>query len=397
MSRPNILIVMTDHQRADTVLPEHPAVTPNLDKFAAQGVTFTETYCPSPHCCPARATFHSGLLPTQHGVWNNVANCMAQSTGPAEGVRLWSEDLAQAGYEMIFAGKWHVSSVERPKDRGWRELLATSVKMRTKDDDWARYREAFERGDMGDGQRGEGQILRPGYDTYTMYGTRTGEDTDDRIVAAGVEALSQLADTSKPWAMFLGLQGPHDPYRVPQRFLDLYDIDDVPLPASYHDKMQDKPAIYRRMRQQRWDQLTEREIREGVRHYWAFCSYLDDLFGKVLAALDASGQAENTLVLYCSDHGDYCGDHGLFAKGIPCFRGAYNVPAVIRWPAGLKNPGRRVDHFISHADWAPTFLELAGVETDRYFAGRSIVPFLNDQTPDDWRDEIFTMCDGVEL
>jgi len=71
-TRPNILIVMTDHQRADTALPEHPAVTPHLTELGRQGVTFTNTFCPSPHCCPARATFFTGLYPSGHGVWNNI-------------------------------------------------------------------------------------------------------------------------------------------------------------------------------------------------------------------------------------------------------------------------------------------------------------------------------------
>ena len=76
----------------------------------------------------------------------------------------------------------------------------------------------------------------------------------------------------------------------------------------------------------RFGQLSEREVRDGIRHFWAYCTYLDELFGQLLAALDATGQRENTLVLYTSDHGDYCGEHGLFAKGIPCFQGAYRVP-----------------------------------------------------------------------
>ena len=115
------------------------------------------------------------------------------------------------------------------------------------------------------------------------------------------------------------------------------------------------------MRETRFGQLSEREVRDGIRHFWAYCTYLDDLFGQLLAALDATGQRDNTLVLYTSDHGDYCGEHGLFAKGIPCFQGAYRVPAVIRWPAGIVNPGRRVDAFVSLADFGPTFLEVAGV------------------------------------
>ncbi|MFO7899889.1 MAG: sulfatase-like hydrolase/transferase, partial [Planctomycetota bacterium] len=118
-ARPNILIFMTDHQRADTALPEHPAPTPNLDRLGREGVTFTQTYCSAPHCCPARATFWSGLYPSRHGVWNNVCNEQALSKGLADGVRLWSEDLADAGYAMHWLGKWHVSVEESPADRGW--------------------------------------------------------------------------------------------------------------------------------------------------------------------------------------------------------------------------------------------------------------------------------------
>ena len=122
-----------------------------------------------------------------------------------------------------------------------------------------------------------------------------------------------------------------------------------------------------------------------------------DLFGKILSELEKTGKIENTLVLYCSDHGDYCGEHGLFAKGIPCFQGAYNVPAVMRWPTGIKNPGRRVDEFVSLSDFAPTFIELAGKQPDRDFSGMSLVPFLKGETPQNWRDEIHTQCNGVEL
>ena len=98
--------------------------------------------------------------------------------------------------------------------------------------------------------------------------------------------------------------------------------------------------------------LPQREVREGIRHFWAYCSYLDALFGGLLEALERTDQQEDTLVLYCSDHGDYCGEHGLFCKGIPCFQGAYRVPAVVRWPAFVRNPGRRVGEFVSLADFA---------------------------------------------
>jgi len=386
---------MTDHQRADTVLPEHPAITPNLTSFAAQGVTFTNTFCPTPHCCPARATFHTGLYPSRHGVWNNVCNDQALTRGLKPGVRLWSEDLAEAGYRMIWSGKWHVSAEEGPGDRGWEELLVSGRNPYEHGVNWSHYQRIAEQGDPT--ERGEGEILRPGYGTYHTYGTRELAGThDDQTTQQAVDALRGL-DGGDPWAMFVGVIGPHDPYMVPQKYIDLYDLDDIPLPANFHDEMADKPRIYKRMRQRAWGQLTEREIREGIRHFWAYCSYLDDLFGQVLEALEATGQADNTLVLYGSDHGDYCGEHGLFCKGIPCFRGAYHVPAIIRWPAGVKTPGRRVEEFVSLADFAPTFTELGTGKADTALTGASLVPFLNDRTPDDWRDEIHTQCNGVEL
>ena len=396
--RPNILIVMTDHQRGDTVLPEHPARTPRMDAFAAQGLTFTEAHCPTPHCCPSRATFQTGLYPSRHGVWNNVCNDQALSRGLAEGVRCWSEDLAEAGYRMAWSGKWHVSVEEGPGDRGWGDVRFVSG---GKGDFHAKTWEAFERDarQPEPGERPEATVLRPGYGPWRCYGDHSWQRHahDEKAVSGGLDALGDLAGEADPWCLFVGLIGPHDPYDAPSEFVDLYDLDDVPLPVSYADRMDDKPAVYRRMRRQIFDQLSEREIRDAIRHFWAYCSYLDHKFGQLLDALEASGQADDTLVLFCSDHGDYCGEHGLFAKGIPCFRGAYHVPAVVRWPAGLALPGRREQAFVSLADFAPTFLDVAGVRAERHFTGASLLPFLQGRQPATWRDDLHTQCNGVEL
>ena len=402
MDRPNILIFMTDHQRADTVLPEHPCLTPNLDGFARQAVTFTNTFCPSPHCCPSRATFMTGMYPSRHGVWNNICNESRLSRGLASGVRCWSEDLAAAGYRLVWTGKWHVSIDERPADRGWEERTVTATGAELHGQTWDHFRRLAAESEPT--ERAEGQILRPGYGPYTIY-ANTGDEGnrhDERVVSEAVEAIGELGRSDRPWALFAGAIGPHDPYYVPGKYLDMYDPDSVPLPPSYADDLSDKPRIYQRMRRTRFGQLSEREVRETIRHFWAYCTYLDDLFGRLLAALEATGRAENTLVLYCSDHGDYCGEHGLFAKGIPCFRGAYHVPAVIRWPAGLASPSRREGAFLSLADFAPTFVELAGGQQSlsrdpKGSAGQSLVPFLRGTRPHDWRDEIHTQCSGIEM
>ena len=364
MSKPNILIFMTDHQRADTVLPEHQCKMPHLEAMFRDGLAFTQTYCPTPHCCPVRASFFTGLYPSRHGVWNNICNDQHLSLGLNDGVRTFGEDLVEAGYRLAFSGKWHVSVLESPADRGWDELYVTAHKAGVHGERWEQMREHAL--DPEPTKRGEGMILRPGYGPYVTYKStgEKGNASDERAVAEAVAALPQLAASGKPWALYVGCNAPHDPYNVPQRFLDMYDLDDVPLPPSYADDLSDKPRVYQRMRRMRFGQLTEREVREAIRHFWAYCSYLDDLFGRVLTALEATGRADDTLVLYTSDHADYCGEHGLFCKGIPCFSGAYPVPAVVRWPAGLADPGRRVDEFVSTADFAPTFTELSGRPVD---------------------------------
>lgn len=398
--KPNILIFMTDHQRGDTVLPDHQALTPNLNAFARQGVTFTNTFCPSPHCCPARATFMTGLYPTRHGVWNNICNGQALSTGLKPGVRCWSEDLNAAGYQTAYFGKWHVSVEEGPEDRGWRKTAHVSGGKGTlhgqRWEQWQQWAAGEE-----PTERGEGEILRPGWGTYRTYSswekTREVETTDDKITQCGIDAVREFGKGDDPWCVYVTTGMPHDPYRVPKKYLDMYDVDDVALPPSYADEMAGKPAVVRRMRRQIFGQLSEREVCEAIRHYWALCTYLDDLFGKLLAALEETGQADNTLVLYTADHGDYCGDHGLFCKGIPCYNGAYHVPAIVRWPKGIADPGRRVEPFVSLADFAPTFQQVAGCTVDTSLTGESLMPFLKGATPREWRDEMHSQCNGVEI
>ena len=181
----------------------------------------------------------------------------------------------------------------------------------------------------------------------------------------------------------VGPSGPHDPFIVPERFAAVYGPAEVALPPSFRDEMADKPRIYQRMRRQYWGQLTEAEVRESIAHYWGYCTMMDAMFGEVLDALDATGAKDNTLVLRLSDHGDYCGAHGLYCKGVPPFREAYHIPLIARWPAGIADPGRETDALVNMMDFAPTFLDLAGVsDVPESVAGRSLTPFFRGGQPD---------------
>ncbi len=395
MQRPNILIVMTDHQRCDTVLPDSPCIAPNVKAMAKEGLTLTNMFSPMAHCCPARASFWSGLYPSRHGVWNNVDNAYAIRRGPYESVRMFSQDLADAGYDLAYCGKWHVSAHahQQPKDYGWRELRPYGPGFQDEGAKWEGIRESAGQPDAD----GEDTIMMPGYDSHRLYGTAEGAPaSDEQTTELAMAELSRLTGANKPWCLYVGWNAPHAPYVVDKEYVDLYELDDIPLPPSYADEMHDKPDYYRKVRERVFNQLGEKGTREAIRHFWAMCTKIDVHFGRLLERLDASGQKDNTIVIFCSDHGDYAGDHGLFHKQVPAFLGAYKVPTVIRWPRGIRNPGRTVDDLFNLADFAPTLLEAAGIKSDRYFTGRSFVPFLEDHRPADWREEVCTQCEGTE-
>ncbi|NJN84660.1 MAG: sulfatase-like hydrolase/transferase, partial [Caldilineaceae bacterium] len=339
--RPNILIFMTDQEQADVVGPDHPCQTPNADRLAAEGIRFTRTFTPTAHCCPARATFFTGLYPSRHGIYNNVRTRTAIHEGLNEGVVTFGERLADVGYKLTLCGKWHVTAHEDPADRGWEERAVTAAggtfHSRSIDD----WRAGPNGVDTSDDKRPRGHVQRPGWGDFVVYktlangGPKGYENLHDyKVVQEAIAAMDELTAQDDPWCLFVGPIGPHDPFNVPKKFVDMYDPADVPLPASYSDSLEDKPRIYQRQRRQLWDQLSEEEVRESIAHYWAYCTLEDALLGELLDALDASGEADNTLVIFLSDHGDYVGSHGLYLKGVPAFREAYHVPCIVRWPKG---------------------------------------------------------------
>ncbi len=401
---PNVLIFHTDQQRADVIHPDHPCQTPNVQRIIDEGVLFTNHYTQTAHCCPARASFMTGHYPSQHGVWNNILTNTRLSEGLNDGIRCFSEDLSEAGWDLAYTGKWHVSGLEDPADRGWRELATVTGRASDSNDSaLERIIRAVEDEDP-DRPREDGQILRPGWGNRHIYASRPdggpkGYENlrDYTVTREAIDELPRLAEGDAPWMLYCGLIGPHDPFTIPEKFATMYDPDEIELPASFRDTLEDKPRVYQRMRHQYWGQMSEREVRESIAHYWGYCTMLDAMFGEVLDALEATGELDNTMVVFTSDHGDYCGDHGLYCKGVPAFDGAYKIPLAVRWPGGAQ-AGATCDEFTTHADMANTFREIAGCpEPDSNMPGRSIVPLLAGDTPGDWRDEMHLQFNGVEV
>jgi arylsulfatase A-like enzyme len=418
LKKPNILIFMTDQQRACSVLPGDPykAITPALDQFRKQAVTFRRAYGPSPHCCPARASFMTGLMPTQHGVWNNVNVANAISRGLKENIRPWSMDLKDAGYRMLFAGKWHVSNFLQPCEYGWEHVYPESMccgEGLTPDQQEVeaagRELRLLEKSavEARTGLRVKGEVRREGLTPYIHYGTSdeallrhyfgNGDDenpfNDKTVVEASLKKLGSL-EAGKPWCFYVGTLGPHDPYIPPKRFLDLYEGMEFPLPDTFDDSMRDKPALYRRTRD-RFKQLSREEHQTAIKHYLAFCSYEDWLFGQLIEKLKERGEYDDTLILYVSDHGDYLGDHGLWCKGLPSFLSCYHVPAIMKLPGQTKGIER--NEMISLCDFAPTLLEISGVKNKSNFSGSSLLPFaIQHSIPKEWRTALFFQSNGNE-
>lgn len=414
--RPNILIFMPDQTQGQAVLPGYPCLTPNVDRFAAQGLLFPNAFCPSPHCCPSRASFQTGLYPSEHGVFNNVDTDTAIHANPYPGTRYFPEYLRNAGYQLDYSGKWHVGRDVTPWDAGWTNSYTNHSKnpdsgftpnkfvpgKLRRNSSWAKARAELSQA----GPRNPGEVLRPGWGNVELYKTLPPQNSNPlgavesqyRPVLAGTEKLKRLAGSGHPWALMVSNDGSHDFYDVPKRFVDMYDLKSIELPSNFRDTLEDKPRIYQRMRYQYWAQLSDDEVRQAILHYWAKTTMQDALFGLLLDALEKTGQAEDTMVVYVSDHGDYAGAHGLWAKGVPSFREGYNIPCIIRWPRGIAHPGRQVDAFVSTTDFAPTFLEAAGIPSSEYrMSGMSLLPWLQGETPANWRDAIFSQLNGVEL
>ncbi len=399
MSKTNIIVFMTDHQRWDTIFPFSRAKTPFINEFAKKSAVFTNAYCPSPHCCPSRASFFSGLYPSEHGVWNNVDVGNALSHGLNEGVTLFPEILKEHGYKCYLSGKWHVSSEEGPLDRGFEECFNFGIKYDKKkkipnDYEWDIYykNNKWVKIVTEEDTRQESQILRLGYPVYTQYGNNENPFGDRTTVENVISLIEKNKDNEEPIFLFTGVSGPHDPYCVPQEFENLYNMDEIELPESFDDDMNDKPNLYKRVKEV-YANLTREEHKKSILKYLAFCSFEDYLFKKVFEA--SKNLKGRNIIIYLSDHGDYLADHGLWAKGLPCFDGAYHIPLMIYDSENEKSV--LVDKYVSLTDLAPTIIAYCSISISINFSGKSLLPYITCNFTKDIRDCVFTQSNGNEL
>ncbi len=367
MEPKNLLVLMSDEHNPKTLgCYGHSMVkTPNLDALAARGVRFPTAYCNSPICIPARANFATGQFIHRMGYWDNG--------DPYEGsVTSWHHRLRAAGHRVDAIGKLHFRSTD--DDNGFSQEHITMHVIEGLGDLMGLVREDLPvRGNSFKIAKSAG----PGESEYTAY--------DRNITSGAIRWLQEEAPKhgDKPWALFVSWVCPHFPLTAPQEFYDLYSLDQVPWPKQY-DKADRPQHPYLRDYAGSLtydDYFDEEKVRMAVAAYYGLCSFLDDNIGQVLRALDAAGFADNTRVVYTSDHGDNLGTRGLWGKST-MYEEAAGVPLIM---AGPDIPeGVVCDTHISHVDCYPTFLENCGVpltEPERAFPGDSLFDIIGGAEP----------------
>jgi len=410
--QPNILVIMADDHAVQAISAYgHPlsqiAHTPNIDRLAEQGAIFTANYCGNSICGPSRATILTGKHSHKHGFMTNTAEGFdgSQQTLP--------KLLQENGYETAIIGKWHL--VSEPTGFDYWQIL-----------------------------KDQGEYNNPdfisGADTVRLEGYVT-----DIITDLSIEWLSNR-NRNQPFFLMMNHKAPHRNWVPAPRHYNTFAATEFPVPESYFDDYRDRQAaahqemnIYRDMyeghdlkmvesegsRTLRYDpwphvwieRMTESQLKEFWDAYqpkadsffkinpkdekavalWKLQRYLEDYLatiksvdesvGQVLDYLDKNGLTENTVVVYTSDQGFYLGEHGWFDKRF-MYEESMLMPLLIRYP-GIIEPGTVIDKLTQNIDYAPTFLDFAGVDVPGDMQGTSILNLLKEEIPMKWRNSLY--------
>jgi choline-sulfatase len=346
--RPNILIFMVD-QLNGTLFPDGPAPwlhAPNLRALAQRSVRFANTYTASPLCAPARASFMSGQLPRRTRVYDNAAEF-------ASDIPTYAHHLRRAGYQTCLAGKMHFVGPDQL--HGFEERLTTDIY--PADFGWTPdYRRPSERIDWW--YHNMGSVTGAGVAEITNQ-----LEYDDEVA---YHATRKVYDAgrgldARPWMLTVSFTHPHDPYVARRKYWDLYEDCahlDPSGPAIPYEAQDAHSQRILDASDWRNFAISADDIRRSRRAYFANISYIDEKIGEVLAALTATRQADNTIIVFLSDHGDMLGERGLWFK-MTFFEGSVRVPLMIAAP---NLPPGRIDAPVSTLDVLPTLAGLAGID-----------------------------------
>jgi arylsulfatase A-like enzyme len=393
-SRPNIIYIMTDDHAAHAIGAYGSRVnkTPHLDRLASEGSLLTSVFATNSICTPSRAAILTG----QYSHINGVTMFNRFDSSRMTVARL----LQQGGYHTGMIGKWHLGSDPVGFDR-W-EILP-----------------------------GQGVYRDPVFYTATGEKTYTGRYATDVITDLALEFV-ESRPRDKPFLLMMHHKAPHRPWEPSDAHAAHFGAERIPEPVTFWDSYVTRTDALHENQQRVAADLTNRDlklspppglaaqdlakwlsikpdsvtiVRDGksvtltgealvrwkyqryMQDYLATVQSIDDSVGRVLALLDRTGLARNTMVVYTSDQGFFLGDHGLFDKRF-MYEESIRMPFLVRWPASIK-PGTKNNALSLNIDFAPTFLEVAGLPMSTDMQGRSLLSVLRGRTPSDWRTSMY--------
>jgi arylsulfatase A-like enzyme len=406
-----VLLIMTDQQRADTLSAAGNRViqTPHLDWLAREGTRCARAYVQNPICMPSRATLFTGRYPRSHRVWTNGVPL------PAEEVTL-AHILSAAGYRTAAFGKLHFTPTGGPPGPGryesnqmWRDPARAAELA-----GWRGPYYGLEHVELAIGHNAPGghygawlrrehpdalPLFKPEASRHPRSGAHGSWKSalpaelhastwvaDRTIAYLREQAANRAAGSTGPFFAVCSFPDPHHPFAPPEPWSKMYDPAAMPLPAQRAGELDDLPPHFAAHARGAWHRtgpkppeypegLPATHLREIVAHYYGMISLADHHIGRVLAALDDLGFAQDTLVLFTSDHGELLGDHGLLLKGPFLYEGLARVPMLWRLPGRIA-AGAVLDAPVGHVDVVPTVLDLLGIATPLGVQGQSLVPAL---------------------
>ncbi len=352
--RPNLIYIFPDQMRSSLqgFLGEEPVMTPNIDRFASQGLVLRQAVSNAPVCSPYRAMFMTGMYAIRNGV---ISNCTSKAGEYGiqlnKDSRCWSDILHEKGYNLGYIGKWHLDSPHEPYivcsnnsgDLKWNEW--TPPDRRHGFDFWYAY------GTYD-------QHLKPMYwstdavrDSFKYVNQWGPEHEADLAIRYIRNEDGKFRDKKKPFALVISMNPPHMPYeQVPDKYVRMYDTKDKEIQAMFrHPAVADSSD--------RWGKY----FRQNIKNQLAMVTGVDEQFGRIMDALKKAGMDKNTIVIFTSDHGDCLGKHGMISKSNP-YEESMHIPFIIRWTGKIK-PGQDSLLF-STPDIYPTLMGLMGLEND---------------------------------
>ena len=397
MKKKNILLILSDQQRYDTISAyglNSICSTPCIDRLAEEGMKFNNAFTSSAICAPARASVMTGLFPHKHGVIDNHTDIKA-------GIPLLGHMMQEGGYNCGFAGKWHVSPIKTPEDCGFEGKpfmgygfpgsgVFKSLAFNNPPENTPNYYESYlrEQGfaipDISQGFQGN----NPNLQIQEMYAKHEGpvESTIEYFVAHETNRLlEQYKEDDKPFFIWANFWGPHSPSIVPEPYFSMYDPKTIEEHPSYKETFENKPYGHY-LTEKMWGlgDYGWEGFAEIIARYYGHCTMIDDMVGLMVKKLKALGLYEDTIIIYSADHGDCLGAHKLIEKGAFTYDEIYRIPMIVK---GLGQEDN--ESFVYLQELMPTFLEIGGVPLKQPVDGKSLVPLMQGDAVSNGRTEIY--------